>query len=77
MRNARFVVTALCLIAGAFAAIAFAASALLPGLAARTAVVVFSLLGFVALAWTRILDNEERAYAREIALRATARFRIA
>ena len=39
--------------------------------------VLVALAAFVALAWTRVLDNEERAYAREIALRATARFRIA
>ena len=65
------------LIAGAFAAITFTAAAVLPGLAARVVAVVFALAAFVALAWTRVLDNEERAYAREIALRATARFRIA
>ena len=64
------------LIAG-IAAIAFTAAAVLPGLAARVVAVVFSLAVFVALAWTRVLDNKERAYAREIALRATARFRIA
>lgn len=61
----------------AFVIIAFTASALLAGLAARAAVVVFALAAFVVLAWTRVLDNEERAYAREVALRATARFRIA
>jgi O-antigen/teichoic acid export membrane protein len=62
------------LIGSAFAAIAFTAAAMLPGLAARVVVVVFALAAFVTLAWTRVLDNDERAYAREIALRATARF---
>ena len=63
--------------AGTLAAIAFAASALLPGLPSRAAVVLISLVVFVALGWTRVLDANERAYARDIVLRATARFRIA
>jgi hypothetical protein len=32
---------------------------------------------FVTLGWTRVLDPDERAYARDIAARATARIRIA
>jgi O-antigen/teichoic acid export membrane protein len=65
------------LVAGVFAAIAFAASALLPGLASRASVVLLALAAFVALGWARVLDADERAYARGIAQRATARFRIA
>jgi O-antigen/teichoic acid export membrane protein len=65
------------LIAGVFATFAFAAAALVPGLASRTMVVLVTLAAFVALGWTRVLDRDERAYARNIVHRASARFRIA
>jgi O-antigen/teichoic acid export membrane protein len=65
------------LIAVGFAVITFAGAALVPGLPTRAAVVFLALVAFVALGWTRILDAEQRAYARDIAARATARFRIA
>ena len=50
---------------------------MVPGLASRAAVVFLVLVAFVALGWTRVLDADERAYARAIATRATARFRVA
>jgi O-antigen/teichoic acid export membrane protein len=65
------------LVGGAFAAIAFAAAALLPGLPSRAAVVLLVLVAFVALGWTRLLDDDERAYVRGIAMRATTRIRTA
>ena len=68
--------TSLVLGAG-FAAVAFAAVALSPGLATRATVVLLTLVAFAALAWARVLDADERAYVRDATLRATARFRIA
>ena len=65
------------LLSGGFTAIAFAAAAFVPGLPPRAAVVSFALVAFVALGWTRVLDAEERAYARDVVARATARLRVA
>jgi O-antigen/teichoic acid export membrane protein len=65
------------LVAGVFAAIAFAAAALLPGLPSRAFLVLLVLVAFVFLGWTRLLDGDARAYVRDIALRATARIRVA
>jgi O-antigen/teichoic acid export membrane protein len=63
--------------AAAFAALSFAAAALVPTLGARLLVVVASLTGFVVLAWTRLLNADERIYVRAWANRASARFRVA
>jgi O-antigen/teichoic acid export membrane protein len=63
--------------AAAFAALSFAAAALIPTLGARALLVVVSLAGFVLLAWTRLLNADERIYVRGWAHRATARFRVA
>ena len=65
------------LVAVSFTSIVLAAAAMVPGLASRAAVVFLVLVAFVALGWTRVLDADERAYARAIATRATARFRVA
>jgi hypothetical protein len=63
--------------AAAFAAASFAAAAFVPTLAARLLLVIASLAGFAVLAWTRLLDSDERLYVRGWADRATARFRVA
>lgn len=65
------------IVPGALAAIGFAAAAFAPTLAARALTVLSFLVLFGVLAWTRMLDPQERAYARDVAQRATARFRIA
>jgi hypothetical protein len=60
-----------------FTAFAFAAIALIPGLPSRAVVVLVILAVFLPLGWARVLDSDERAQVRGIALRATARFRLA
>jgi O-antigen/teichoic acid export membrane protein len=64
-------------VASGFALFGFAAAAIAPTLSARTIVVVLVLVAFGALGWTRMLDPQERAYARRFVHRATARFRTA
>jgi hypothetical protein len=60
-----------------FAASAFAAVAFVPGLSSRVVIVVAVLAAFGVLGWTHMLDADDRSYIRGIAVRASARFRVA
>jgi hypothetical protein len=60
-----------------FAASAFAASAFVSGLSSRVAIVVAALAAFAVTGWTYMLDGQDRSYIRGLAVRASARFRVA
>jgi hypothetical protein len=62
---------------GGFAAAALTGAAFVPGLSSRVVVVATALAAFGMLGWTHMLDSDDRSYIRSIAVRASARFRVA
>jgi O-antigen/teichoic acid export membrane protein len=63
--------------AGGLAAATLAAAAIIPSLSTRAVAVVIMLSAFGVLGWIHMLDPEDRSFVRRLAMRATARFRIA